>query len=76
MERVRLHGSIQDRRDWVPGHNDLFPAKSLLSLLTGETSSPWFIFHDHIQKTHAPKKVQVFCWLVALEKLNTHYLLQ
>lgn len=57
-------------------HNGLFSVKSFFSSLKGDISYPRLVFHDNSWKTHAPKKVQVFCWLVALNKLNTHDLLQ
>lgn len=76
VERVRLHGTIQYRRDWVPDHNGMFSVKSSFSSLIGDNSTQGFIFHDNIWKTRAPKKVQVFCWLIALNKLSTHDLLQ
>lgn len=72
LERVRLHSALVDRRDWVPDHNGMFSVRSMFSSLTCNSSSPQFIFHDNIWKSHVPKKVQVFCWLVALNKLNTH----
>ena len=76
LEGRHLCNSLEDRRVWLADSSGLFSCKSAFTWLRKDTSSPVLNQVSCIWKLTIPIKVKMFTWLLVLDKLNVHSILQ
>uniref|UniRef100_A0A803QNN3 Reverse transcriptase zinc-binding domain-containing protein n=1 Tax=Cannabis sativa TaxID=3483 RepID=A0A803QNN3_CANSA len=76
LEHIRLLNISEDIRLWKPDPGGIFSCKSAFSWFTSNHNSGELFWTKTLWKSRCPSKVKVFGWLVALGKINVHFMMQ